>query len=261
MAMTEPIDAATEEIDPGGERDPEAVAAFMRVVGPLMRNYFRCEVRGMEHVPAGGALVVGNHSGGILTMDLPVFLTGFVDQFGCERPFYLLSHEQLLIGPTGRAAPLVGPGGSESGERRGAAAHRRGHDGLPWRRVRRVAGRSPSGTRSTSAAARGTCGRRSRPGCRSCRACRSAGHETQLFLGRGEQLIKTLGLNKLFGVRARAIPFSIGFPFGFSAVMPLNLPLPSKIVTSVLEPIDPGTSAQRQGDQGRGQAGAIVDAD
>ena len=67
------------------------------------------------------------------------------------------------------------------------------------------------------------------------------GHETQLFLGRGEALIKGLGLNKLF--RARGIPFSVGFPFGFSAVVPVNLPLPSKIVTSVLEPIDPGTSA------------------
>src|SRR6187401_1724890 len=105
MAMPEPSDPDSEvpDTDPGSARDPEAVAAFMRVVGPLMRTYFRSEVRGMEHVPPGGALVVSNHSGGILTMDLPVFLTEFVEHFGCERPFHLLSHDGLfLLGPLGR---------------------------------------------------------------------------------------------------------------------------------------------------------------
>jgi len=31
---------------------------------------------------------------------------------------------------------------------------------------------------------------------------------------------------------------SFGFPFGLSAVLPLNLPLPSKIVMKTLPPID-----------------------
>ena len=65
----------------------------------------------------------------------------------------------------------------------------------------------------------------------------SFGHETQLFLGRGEGVIKTLKLNKI--VRVSGIPFSFGFPFGLSMAVPPNLPLPSKIVTSVLDPIDP----------------------
>jgi hypothetical protein len=30
----------------------------------------------------------------------------------------------------------------------------------------------------------------------------------------------------------------VGFPFGLSAVLPVNLPLPTKIVMQVLEPID-----------------------
>jgi 1-acyl-sn-glycerol-3-phosphate acyltransferase len=34
------------------------------------------------------------------------------------------------------------------------------------------------------------------------------------------------------------LPISIGFPFGLSAILPPNLPLPAKIVTHVLEPID-----------------------
>jgi 1-acyl-sn-glycerol-3-phosphate acyltransferase len=34
------------------------------------------------------------------------------------------------------------------------------------------------------------------------------------------------------------LPISFGFPFGLSAVLPPNLPLPAKIVTRVLEPVD-----------------------
>jgi hypothetical protein len=35
-----------------------------------------------------------------------------------------------------------------------------------------------------------------------------------------------------------ALPFSFGFPFGLSVLLPLNLPLPTKITAQVLEPID-----------------------
>ena len=34
------------------------------------------------------------------------------------------------------------------------------------------------------------------------------------------------------------LPLSVGFPFGLSMIFPPNLPLPSKVVTEVLEPID-----------------------
>jgi len=59
--------------------------------------------------------------------------------------------------------------------------------------------------------------------------------ETQLFLTRGNWLARTLGLTK---ARMDILPVSFGFPFGLSVIFPPNLPLPSKIVTEVLEPID-----------------------
>ena len=62
------------------------------------------------------------------------------------------------------------------------------------------------------------------------------GQEAQLFLSRGEWMAKTLRLDKL--LRAKILPISFGFPFGLSAVLPVNVPLPTKIVTQVLEPID-----------------------
>lgn len=59
--------------------------------------------------------------------------------------------------------------------------------------------------------------------------------ETQFFLTRGHRLAKMLFLNKF---RLDIVPVSVGWPFGLSVFFPPNLPLPSKIVTEVLEPID-----------------------
>ena len=65
------------------------------------------------------------------------------------------------------------------------------------------------------------------------------GQENQLYLFRGTGIAKLLGPISR-AVRAKIVPLSFGFPFGFSlfAALPPNLPLPTKIVTQVLEPID-----------------------
>jgi hypothetical protein len=49
-------------------------------------------------------------------------------------------------------------------------------------------------------------------------------------------LARALRLDKL--MRVKILPISVGFPFGLSAVLPVNVPLPAKIVMQVLEPID-----------------------
>ena len=41
------------------------------------------------------------------------------------------------------------------------------------------------------------------------------------------------------------LPLSFGFPFGLSVFFPPNVPLPTKIVTQVLEPIDVWRSSAR----------------
>lgn len=61
------------------------------------------------------------------------------------------------------------------------------------------------------------------------------GQESQLFLTRGTWLANRLGLRRL---RSDILPLTLGFPFGLSVIVPANLPLPTKIVTRALEPID-----------------------
>ena len=59
----------------------------------------------------------------------------------------------------------------------------------------------------------------------------TGGEESQLFLTRGTFLANRLRFKRL---RSDILPLTLGFPFGLSAVLPVNIPLPTKIVTEVL---------------------------
>jgi 1-acyl-sn-glycerol-3-phosphate acyltransferase len=61
------------------------------------------------------------------------------------------------------------------------------------------------------------------------------GQESQLFLTRGTWPARRLGLSRR---RSDILPITVGFPFGLSAIVPPNVPLPAKVVTNALEPID-----------------------
>ena len=57
-------------------------------------------MRGLDSLPAsGGALLVSNHSGGMLTPDVLIFASGFYNTFGYRRPLYTLGHDGLFLGP------------------------------------------------------------------------------------------------------------------------------------------------------------------
>ena len=62
------------------------------------------------------------------------------------------------------------------------------------------------------------------------------GQETQFFINRGDGLAKFLGVDRL--LRIKSAPLGFGFPFGITPGFPPNIPLPSKLVTEVLDPID-----------------------
>jgi 1-acyl-sn-glycerol-3-phosphate acyltransferase len=61
------------------------------------------------------------------------------------------------------------------------------------------------------------------------------GQETQFFLTRGNWLARRVGLKRL---RVEILPISIGLPFGLTTFLVPNFPLPAKIVTQVLKPVD-----------------------
>ena len=215
--------------------DPEFTATIKDKVYPLVKRWFRSEVRGMELIPPGAALVVSNHSGGMFTPDPLIFGADFYEKFGYERPLYTLAHNTVLTGPLettmnragvihasrenaaealeSGAVVLVFPGGDHDSYRPTSAANVIDFDGRTgYVRTAIEAGVPIVPTVSIGA------------------------QEGQLFLSRGTGLAKRLGLDKRF--RLNILPISIGFPFGVSVIMPPNVPLPTKIVVQVLEPID-----------------------
>lgn len=215
--------------------DPAFIERVKDKGWPILKRYFRAEIHGVDGIPStGGALLVSNHSGGSLTPDVVLFGSAFYDQFGYERPLFTLAHSQVFIGPfkqlLGRlgvihasrdnaakalasgALVLVFPGGDYDAYRSTLGANVIDFNG----RTGYVRAAVDAGVPIVPMVSIG-------------------GQETQLFLTRGTGLAKRLGLGRL---RVGIMPISVGFPFGVSAFIPPNVPLPAKITTRVLEPID-----------------------
>ena len=56
---------ATEPASPETAKwDPELTKRVVGFLRPIAKRYFRSEIRDLGRIPAGGALLVSNHSGG-----------------------------------------------------------------------------------------------------------------------------------------------------------------------------------------------------
>jgi 1-acyl-sn-glycerol-3-phosphate acyltransferase len=219
--------------------DPCLTKRVVDLHRPIVKSYFRSQVLGLDNVPAGPALMVANHSGGLVTVDMSVIAVDYYRTFGYDRPLFALAHDNMFRGllagfleHTGviRATPehaaealasgavvLVFPGGDYDAYR-------------PTRQEYVIGFGGRTGYVTTAIEA----------GVPIVPAVSIGGQENQFYLTRGRRLARALRLTaferKLF--RTNILPITIGFPFGVSAVLPINMPLPTKIVTQVLPPID-----------------------
>jgi 1-acyl-sn-glycerol-3-phosphate acyltransferase len=215
--------------------DPVFTAGLINVVTPIVNRWFRPDVRGLESFPTtGGALLVSNHSGGVLTPDWNVLAPAFYGKFGYDRPLYTVAHYGVFFTPFVRslgslgvihasrenavralnsgAVVLVFPGGDYDAFRPTLS-----------RNVIDFEGRTGYVTTAVEA------------GVPIVPAVSIGAQETQLFLTRGHWFAKLLGLNR---IKLDILPVTVGVPFGLSVFFPANLPLPAKIVYRVLEPIN-----------------------
>lgn len=222
-----------------GRWDPALTKRVVDLLRPLVKVYHRSEVRGLEHIPRGRCLLVGNHSGGLTTPDFAIFAADYYAKFGYDRPLYVLAHDSLTTGPAGAVLPRLGI--IRACEENAAAALAEdvpvmvfpGGDYEVYRSTLRenvvdFGGHTGYVTAAASA------------GAPIVPVVSIGGQETQFFLSRGRRLSRALGLTQLERrlFRTDILPVSFGFPFGLSVLLPVNMPLPSKIVNEVLEPID-----------------------
>ena len=221
--------------DDPGEWDPDYIRATLPIFGPLFRTYFRSEVRGLEKIPHGPSLLVGNHSGGTVIADTFVFAVEFYEHYGPCRRFHQLAHDVAVRVPgTGirrygtlaanhenakrafklGAPVLVYPGGDYETFRPSWHSDRVEFGGRKgWIRLA-----LEEGVPIVPVVAIG-------------------GQETALFVTRGERAARLIGLDRF--ARIKVLPVSLGPPFGLNVLdLPGRLPLPAKITLEVLDPID-----------------------
>lgn len=215
--------------------DPGFTKRMIDAAAPIAKRWFRFEARGLDRVPpAGGAMLVSNHSGGMLTPDVLILATAFYGKFGYDRPLYTLGHDALFATPLSSWFARIGV--IRASRESAIKALRSGGVVLVF----------PGGVYDSyrPTLAENIVDFNDRTGYvkTAIRACvpivptvSIGAQESQLFLTRGTWLAKRLGLKRL---RSDILPLTLGFPFGLSMILPPNVPLPTKIVTEVLEPID-----------------------
>jgi 1-acyl-sn-glycerol-3-phosphate acyltransferase len=226
------IDEALEQ--PAFQQDPEFVA-FIVPYMRLFASYFGAEVRDLHRVPdEGGALLVGNHSGGGLTPDTSAVWASWYEERGYERPLIGLGFDAAFTIPfigdimrkigqmpasqenAGKALDeglplLVYPGGDHDlyrpwTERNVVDFH--GRTGFVRLALRRQVPIVP--------------------------VVGHGGHEAIFVLTRGEGIAKALGAER---IRLGAVPLIWQLPWGVSPPIPVYLPFPTKIIVQVCEPI------------------------
>ena len=219
------------------DRDPDYIRENLPFVWLLSSLYFRAEVRNLGNVPEDKpVLMVGNHSGGNVAPETFIFTLAFATYFGVERPYYQLAHNLVIASPYGQvlrkygtvsashdnakmalesgAALLVFPGGDWE-------VHR-----PSWERNKV----DFNGRKGFIKLAMDT-------GVPIVPVVTVGGQETALFLSRGAGLAKLLGIDRM--LRLKVLPISISLPWILNIGDLLgHIPLPAKITSEVLEPID-----------------------
>jgi 1-acyl-sn-glycerol-3-phosphate acyltransferase len=157
------------------------------------------------------------------------------EHFGPERAIYTLTHDNMFMGPMG--APMRAAGFIPASRENAHAVLQEGHVNIVFpggdfdtlRPTRDQAKVDFNGRKGYVVAAL-------KADVPIVPVVSIGGQESQLFLWHGEPLAKLFRINKF--IRSEYFPLSLGFPFGLGFGIPPNLPLPTKITTQILEPVD-----------------------
>jgi 1-acyl-sn-glycerol-3-phosphate acyltransferase len=244
------VAAATEHALEGPNQ--KLLRAQKPVWDALCKYYFRLETSGWERLPEETSLLIGNHSGGSLTMDAWTFVFNWWRRFGTERVLHPTAHDVLM------AAPGLGDYFRQVGvipaSRPGvSAALSSGRDVIIWpggdldamrnwrRRDEAVLGGRKGFVRQAI-----------RSGVPIVPVASVGGHDTAFILSEGRWIAN--GLDRISGLkrklRGTGLPIVLGIPFGLTIeTVPTHLPLPAKIRTELLDPIHVDKDPERVNDR------------
>lgn len=218
------------------ERDPEFIRSMLPGLWLLSTLYFRAEVTGMENVPEGPVLFVGNHNGGSMPLDVPIFLLAFNTYFSVDRPLYALAHAMLTSAPgLGRVARrfgviTAGPDAAKQAFEQGASllVYPGGDVEVmrPWTKRFEINFDNRKGFLRLAY----------ENNVPIVPIVTDGMHDSLILLTDGKKLAKTLRLDRLG--RIKVLPIAISAPFGLNIGDLFHVPFPVKVRTDVLPPIN-----------------------
>ncbi len=201
--------------------------------------WHRLDVRGMERVPHGAALLVGNHNGGANAVD-GLFLIKWYRERGMSEPVYVLAHsfffDQLGLTPLVRKLGIVPANPGEA-----AAALRSGAKVLvfpggdidslrPWSKRKELCF---DGRKGYARLAREV-------GVPIVPVVNAGGHEGFVVLHQGREMARRLGLVKW--LKYNGFPVTLALPWGLcigpAGYLPY-VPLPAKVTVEFGEAVEP----------------------
>ena len=218
----------------------------------LCDYYFRLETSGWDRLPQRTSLLIGNHSGGALTMDAWTLVFDWWRRFGAERVLHATAHDVLM------AAPGLGDYFRQVGvipaSRDGiTAALSAGRDVIIWPGGEVDAMRNwRRRDEAVLAGRKGFVRQAIRSGVPIVPVASVGGHDTVFVLSEGRWLAN--GLDRVTGLKKKlrgvTMPIVLGLPFGLTVeTIPTHLPLPAKIRTELLDPIHVDKNPERVNDR------------
>lgn len=204
----------------------------------ISKHYFKAEVRGLDNIPEGSCLLVGNHNGiGVVNPEIWIFGSHYFTYLSRQSPLKALGHDLVLKVPfiSSLSKQYLGyiPNNFESAKK----ALMEGcqllvYPGGGWESARPSADRDLIDFKQR---------------CGFVKLARESGvpivpivatgaHDGLYVWRRGARIAKLIGLHRVF--RIDVFPLGLSFPFGIH-VGPLFpfIPLPRKVIIEVLPPI------------------------
>jgi 1-acyl-sn-glycerol-3-phosphate acyltransferase len=217
-------------------RDDQLLAGAAERIGPVLDVWFQPEIRGLERVPEGPALLVGNHSGGTMSPDSFVLGVALYRARGVEFVPYWLAHDMVVSLPLFRQmVPLGVVRASSAMAHEVFAAGRKvlvypggEQDTLrPWAERDRIVFAGRTGYIRLALRERVPV----------VPIVVAGAHEVLVIIGGGEALARMLLTKPLF--RVKTWPLTLSLPWGLlPGPPPLYLPFPVRMLGEVLEPIE-----------------------
>lgn len=213
---------------------------------PLMDYWFRMEMEGWDRLPEPPALLIGIHTGAPFVWDAWTVGVQWWRRFGAKRVLHGTAHDALM------AAPLVGGYFRKMGVLPAApdsitAALAAGHDVALW------PGGEVDSLRPWTDRDKAILGGRTgfvklaiRSGVPIVPIATVGGADSMPVLVRGRRLARWLQLDKV--ARLKVFPVAISAPWVIGPAMLPEFPLPTKIRTAFLDPIDLDSNPDRAND-------------